>query len=425
MPEISTGYWKAMKRPSHAASSGFMASKSLPLNSTSPWVTWKVSRRASACASVLLPEPFGPMMECTSPAFTFRSMPLRISWLSTLTCRFLISSKLIPVPLTSCVVATFLQGGDSALPDAAFQTDAQELLRLDCKLHGQLAEHTLAEAVHDHGNGIFRLQPPLPQVEELILADLRGGSLMLHAGAGVPHLDVREGVGTALVANQKRVALRVVARASGPLQDLHLTSIGVLAVASRDALCDDGAARVLADVDHFGPCIGLLVVVGEGNRVELTHRVLTLQDAARILPGNGGTGLHLCPGDLRVRTQALAPFGHEVVDPAFAFFVARVPVLHRRVLDLRVVERDQLDHGSVQLVFVADGCSAAFEVTDVGALVGDDQRAFELAGVRRVNAEVGGKFHRAANPLWHIGERPVREYGRVQRCEEVVGIRHH
>ena len=40
MPEISTGYWKAMKMPSQAASSGFMASRSLPSNSTSPWVTW-------------------------------------------------------------------------------------------------------------------------------------------------------------------------------------------------------------------------------------------------------------------------------------------------------------------------------------------------------------------------------------------------
>src|SRR5439155_8744866 len=104
--------------------------------------------------------------------------------------------------------------------------------------------------------------------------------------------------------------------------------------------------------------------------------------------------------------------------------IAWVPVLYRRVLDLSVVERDQLDHSGVQLVYVADGRSAAFEVTDVGALVGDDQRAFELARVRRVNTEVGGKFHRAANPLWHINERPVSEHGRVQRGEEVVAVGH-
>src|SRR6266705_4953743 len=180
MPRISTGYWNARKTPARARSSGFMSSKSLPSYFAVPPSTAYAGWPARTCASVLLPEPFGPMIECTSPAFTFRSMPLRISWLSTVPCRLLISLKLIPVPLTSCVVATFSCRGDSALPDAAFQTDAQELLRLDCKLHGQLAEHTFAEAVHDHGNGIFRLQPPLPQVEQLILADLRGGSFMLH-----------------------------------------------------------------------------------------------------------------------------------------------------------------------------------------------------------------------------------------------------
>src|SRR6266851_9768149 len=168
-----------------------------------------MSRRASACASVLLPEPFGPIMECTSPAFTLRLMPLRISWLSTLTWRFLISSKLIP--FLSLDFCNFMRQS-SDLSDAAFQADAQQFLRLHGKLHGQLAEHTLAEAVHDHRYSIFCLQPALSQVEELVVADFRGGSLMLHARGGVPHLDVGEGVGAALIANQKRVALRVVAR---------------------------------------------------------------------------------------------------------------------------------------------------------------------------------------------------------------------
>src|SRR5216683_3027735 len=214
-----------------------------------------VSRRARTCASVLLPEPFGPMIECTSPAFTFRSMPLRISWLSTLTCRFLISSKLIPFPLGSQAVATLCTGS-----------------RPYPTLPSRLTPSSLC------------LQSALPQVKELVFADLRGGSLVFHAGGGVPHLDVRESVGTALVADQKRVALRVVASPRSALHDLHLASIGVLAVAGRDALCDDGAARVLADVDHLGASVGLLVIIGEGNRVELAHRVLTLQDAARILP---------------------------------------------------------------------------------------------------------------------------------------------
>src|SRR6266545_4569916 len=42
-------------------------------------------------ASVLLPEPFGPMIAWTSPLRTMRSMPFRIGLLSTSTWRSLIS----------------------------------------------------------------------------------------------------------------------------------------------------------------------------------------------------------------------------------------------------------------------------------------------------------------------------------------------
>ena len=107
------------------------------------------------------------------------------------------------------------------------------------------------------------------------------------------------------------------------------------------------------------------------------------------------------------------------------FLSPGIPVLHRRVLDLGVVERDQLDHGGVELVLVAHRRGAAFEVADVGALVGDDQRALELAGVRGVDAEVGRQLHRAAHALRHVAERAVGEHRRVERREEVVADRHH
>src|SRR5437868_13030223 len=44
-----------------------------------------------ASESVLLPEPFGPMIACTEPLSTTRSIPLRIVLPSTLTTRSLIS----------------------------------------------------------------------------------------------------------------------------------------------------------------------------------------------------------------------------------------------------------------------------------------------------------------------------------------------
>ncbi len=121
---------------------------------------------------------------------------------------------------------------------------------------------------------------------------------------------------------------------------------------------------------------------------------------------------------------AVAALGDEIVDAALALGVAGVPVLHRRIFDLGVVERDQLDHRGVKLVLVALGRRAAFEIADVGALVGDDQRALELAGVLLVDAEIGRQLHRAAHARRHVDERAVGEHRRIQRRVEIVGRRH-
>ena len=127
---------------------------------------------------------------------------------------------------------------------------------------------------------------------------------------------------------------------------------------------------------------------------------------------------------LRVLAGALAALRHEVVDAALAVLVARVPVLNRRVLDLRVVQRDELDDGRVELVHVALRRRAALEVRHHGALLGHDERPLELARVGLVDAEVRRQLHRAAHALRDEAERPVREDRRVQRREEVVARRH-
>ena len=125
------------------------------------------------------------------------------------------------------------------------------------------------------------------------------------------------------------------------------------------------------------------------------------------------------------RAAAVAALGDEVVDAALAVLVARIPVLDGRIFDLGVVERDQFDHRGMKLVLVARRRGAAFEVAHVGALVGDDQRALELAGVLLVDAEIGRKLHRAAHARRHVDERAVGEHRRVERGEEIVGDRHH
>src|SRR5579883_66842 len=106
--------------------------------------------------------------------------------------------------------------------------------------------------------------------------------------------------------------------------------------------------------------------------------MVAAQDAAWVFPGDGRAGFDLGPGNPRTMAAAMASLGDEVEDAAAALRVARIPVLHGRILDLGIVERDQLDHRGVKLVLVAAGRRAPLQITHIGALVGDDERAFEL-----------------------------------------------
>src|SRR4029079_6560053 len=220
------------------------------------------------------------MIAWTSPAFTFREIPWRISVSPTLACRSLISSM-------------------SSLPHASFEADVQELLRLHRELYRELAEDLLAEAAHDHRDGVLGRDAALLAVEELVLADLRRRGLVLHGRRRVRDVDVRERVRAALVPDQHRVALRVVAGVGGALADLHGAAVRVLPEPGGDALRDDRAPGVLPDVDHLRAGVRLLVVVREGHRVELADRVVAEQEAARVLPRDRRARLDLRPRDLR------------------------------------------------------------------------------------------------------------------------------
>src|SRR3989441_9338125 len=89
--------------------------------------------------------------------------------------------------------------------DAALEADAEQLLRLHGKLHRQLAEDFLAEAVHDHRDGVLGLETALPAIEQLVLADFRRRGLVLEPRRAVLDLDVREGVGPAGAAHEQGV----------------------------------------------------------------------------------------------------------------------------------------------------------------------------------------------------------------------------
>src|SRR5947208_10261760 len=184
-------------------------------------------------------------------------------------------------------------------------------------------EDLFAETIHDHVDRVFLRQAALAAIEELVFADFRRGSLVLDLRRGVLYLEIRERVRAALVADEQGIALGIVSRPPGILQNLDHAAISILPVAGRDALRHDGAARVLSDVDHLSAGVGLLVVVGERHGIELADGVVALKDAAWILPSNGRAGLDLRPGDFGILAQALAALGYEVVNAAAPVLVAR------------------------------------------------------------------------------------------------------
>src|SRR5437762_6067091 len=90
-PGIADGYWNARKTPARARASTGSFKRSMPSSRTWPRSILYFGWPMIASESVLLPEPFGPMIACTEPLSTTRSIPLRIVLPSTLTTRSLIS----------------------------------------------------------------------------------------------------------------------------------------------------------------------------------------------------------------------------------------------------------------------------------------------------------------------------------------------
>src|SRR5581483_2528747 len=148
--------------------------------------------------SVLLPLPLGPMMAWTSPRFTVRSRPLRISLSSTDTWRFLTWSS------GSCLAAGILAHG-------SFQAQLQQLRGLHGELERQLLEDAAAEAVDDHVLRVLLGNAALHDVEELVVAHLGGRRLVLNMSRGVAHLQVWHRVRCTLIADEQGVAAREVA----------------------------------------------------------------------------------------------------------------------------------------------------------------------------------------------------------------------
>src|ERR1017187_10487503 len=105
--------------------------------------------------------------------------------------------------------------------------------------------------MHDHRHGIFARDAALAAVENLVFADFRSGRLVLNLRRRVAHFEISKRMRAALIAEQQGIALRVVTRAGGRLENLDAAAISVLSVSGRDTLAHDGGSSVLADVDHL------------------------------------------------------------------------------------------------------------------------------------------------------------------------------
>src|SRR5216117_94522 len=90
-PGMADGYWNARKTPARARASTGIARMFCPSKRTWPRTILYLGWPMIASESVLLPEPFGPMIAWTDPLSTARSMPFRIVFPSTLTTRSRIS----------------------------------------------------------------------------------------------------------------------------------------------------------------------------------------------------------------------------------------------------------------------------------------------------------------------------------------------
>ncbi len=192
---------------------------------------------------------------------------------------------------------------------------------------------------------------------------------------------------------------------------------------SGDTLRNDSTLGILTHVNHLGTRISLLIVVGYGNAVELSHRVIATQDARRILPSDSRTCLHLCPTQLRVDTTQVASLGHKIEDATLSVLITRIPVLHGRVFYLGIVLDDNLDDSRMELVLITHWCGTSLQVRYVCIIIGDNQGTLKLTCVAGIDTEVTTQLHRTTHALRNINEGTIAEHRTIECRIEVVTIR--
>src|SRR3981189_2554019 len=211
------------------------------------------------------------MMAWTSPARTSRLTPFSVSLPATRALKSVILSKIFPL---------------KPLADGAFQTHAQQVLRLDRELHRKFLEHHFAKSTDDHVDRVFGRDAALQAIEQLVLADFGGAGLVLDGRSRILDFHIGKRVRRAFRTHQQRIALGKIARALGARRVFTRAAVGFSAMTRRDPFGNNGALGIAAYVDHFGAGVRLLIIVRDRNRITLADRILALQNAARVFPGD-------------------------------------------------------------------------------------------------------------------------------------------
>ena len=115
-----------------------------------------------------------------------------------------------------------------------------------------------------------------------------------------------------------------------------------------------------------------------------------------------------------------ASFGNKIKDSAFAFLVPGIPILNRRVFNLRTVKSNEFYYRSMQLVFISWGGRTAFQITHIAAFISYHKSALKLSRTRLIDAEIGGQFHGTLHSFGDITERTVWKYGRIQSGKVII-----
>src|SRR5215510_691426 len=121
-------------------------------------------------------------------------------------------------------------------------------------------------------------------------------------------------MGAAVITDQERVAIGEVARADRAGVRRDQAPVRIIGMPRRNALGNDPARGVAAEMDHLGAGIDLLAAIRDRNRVELTARMVAAQDAAWVFPGDRRAGFDLGPGNPGTLPAAIASLGDEVED---------------------------------------------------------------------------------------------------------------